>query len=73
MRILTVASYEPWLNPAEKLILALKSKLKMLHNSGKLITLSIVKSVADEVIKVKLESMTNSSIKETLDKMKKTI
>ena len=70
VRILTIAPYEPWLNPTEKLILALKSKLRMLHNRGKLITLSIVKSVADEVAQVKLESMINSSIKETLDKMK---
>ena len=73
VRILTIAPYEPWLNPAEKLILALKSKLRMLHNRGKLITLSIAKSVADEIAQVKLESTINSSIKETLDKMKKII
>ena len=65
-RILTIHPYEPSLNPTEKLILSIKSKIKTRLYRGRAISLALIKAVIDEVALVKLEGMIDASFKEAI-------
>ena len=69
-RILTICPYEPSLNPAEKLILSIKSKIKTRQFQGRTISLALIKAVIDEVASVRLEGMIDASFKEAIWKIK---
>ena len=70
LRLMTIAPYSPSLNPVEKVICAIKMKLKsMTLNSQREICLRLVKQWLDEVSKWKLTGFIRASSKETLYKM----
>ena len=68
--IITITPYEPSLNAAEKLILAIKSKIKTRQYQGKMMSLASVKAVADEVSNIRLSGLVEATFKESLEKMK---
>ena len=45
--LLTISPYSPFLNPWEKLILKIKSSIKMSQRNGKLISLRSFKAIVD--------------------------
>ena len=47
--IIPIALYSPFLNPTEKLILFIKSKIRKIQKSGKLITLKVIQKVIDDI------------------------
>ena len=65
-----ISPYEPSLNPAEKLILAIKLKLRMRQFQGHVLSLAAVKNVVNELAYVNLKKMITSSLNEALNKMK---
>ena len=67
-RILTIHPYEPSLNPTEKLILAIKSKIKTRQFQGQVISFALIKAVVDEVALVRLKGMVDASFKEAVSK-----
>ena len=73
IQIITIAPYEPSLNPAEKLILSIKSKMKACCNRGRLMSLSLVKSIVNEVAKLNLQKMVEASYKEALVRMRQLV
>ena len=65
--LITIPSYSPWLNPWEHLIRSIKSKIRMKQRANKLITLSLIKGIIDEIDKSDLNRLQISSIKETIN------
>ena len=73
IRTTVTAPYEPSLNPTEKLILSIKSKMTVYSNIGKLMSLFSVKSIVNEVATLDLQKMVEVSLKEALGRMKRLI
>ena len=67
---MTIPPYEPSLNPTEKLILSIKSKIKTRRFQGRVISLALIKAVVDEVAQVRLEGMVEALFKEAAQKAK---
>ena len=65
--LITIPSYSPCLNPWEHLIRSIKSKIRMKQRANKLITLSLIKGIIDEIDKSDLNRLQISSIKETIN------
>ena len=70
VRIFTNAPHEPCLNPAEKLILVIKRKVKARRFQGRILSLTMVKAAVDEISEIRLERLVNASTFESLGKMK---
>ena len=70
IHIMFIPTYEPLLNPAEKLMLAIKLKLRMRQFQAHALPLATVKSVVNELAYVNLKKMITSSLSEALNKMK---
>ena len=65
-----IPPYEPLLNPAEKIILTIKIKLRMRQPKGHVLSLAAVKSVVNELVNVNMKKIITSSLSEALNKMK---
>ena len=63
---LTIRPYSPWLNPWEHLIRSIKTKIRKIQGTGKLITLRTIKQVVDKANQDELKNYFEMSIKETL-------
>ena len=63
---LTIPPYSPWLNPWEHLIRSIKTKIRKIQGTGKLITLRTIKQVVDKANQDELKNYFEMSIKETL-------
>ena len=63
---LTIPPYSPWLNHWEHLIRSIKTKIRKIQGTGKLITLSTTKQVVDKANQDELKNYFEMSIKETL-------
>ena len=63
---LTIPPYSPWLNPWEYLIRSIKTNIRKIQGTGKLITLRTIKQVVDKVNQEELRKYLKMSIKETL-------
>ena len=63
---LTIPPYSPWLNPWEHLIRSIKTIIRKIQGTEKLITLRTIKQVVDKVNQEELRKYLEMSIKETL-------
>ena len=70
LRILTIAPYCPSLNPIEKLILIIKSKIRSYLSEGKNFNLKLLQNSIDKTVAWDLSGFVRASNKEVLCKMK---
>ena len=67
IQLITIPGYWPYLNPAEKLILQLKSKMKLFHKNNKITNMNKVKKILDDMNQNNLNKWVIDSRKETLE------
>ena len=65
-----ITPYEPSLNPAEKLIMAIKSKLKVRQFHGHTLTLASVRGAVEQLANINFGKLINKSLVESIRKMK---
>ena len=68
--LLTIHPYSPFLNPWEKLILKIKSSIKMSQRNGKLISLRSFKAVVDRFDIIAMRNWIRESREETFNYIK---
>ena len=70
IRMMFITPYEPSLNPAEKLIMAIKAKLKVREFHGHSLSLASVRGVIEQLVHTNFERLINASLMESMNKMK---
>ena len=70
IRLMFITPNEPSLNPAEKLIIAIKNKfmVKKLHEHA--LSLDSVRDVVEQVVHTNFKKLINMSLEESINKMK---
>ena len=70
IRMMFITPYEPSLNPAEKLIMAIKTKLKVREFHGHPLSLASVRGVVEQLVHINFQKLINASLMESMNKMK---
>ena len=61
----TIPAYSPWMNPAEKLVSSIKSKIRKSQQTGRLVSLSLIKRIIQDINQSNLKSYFDMSLFET--------
>ena len=69
--IITIVPYSPFLNPTEKLILFIKSKIWKIQKNRKLITLKVIQKIIDDITERSLSKWISDSKIETINLIRK--